>query len=70
MTYIEWISELGPNRFNVGPLLAWTAGHTAGREAERERIRDIINSVEDVNCRDDDWYIACDLIMERIDATE
>lgn len=41
----------------------------AAQQAERERIRDIINSVLDVNGRDDDWYVACNLIMERIDAT-
>ena len=40
MTYIEWVESLGDDC--TSPLLAWTEGHKAGRDAERERCREIV----------------------------
>ena len=40
--------------------------HMSGLIAERERIRDIIKAVG-VQGNSDDWFNACDTIMERID---
>lgn len=67
MTYIEWIESLGDDCDDISPLLAWTEGHKAGRDAERERKKDLFR--QSSNWFEDDQMAQAKWLMEKIDAT-
>ena len=59
----EWWSR--NSKYCTTPHLTHDCWTTA-QQAERERIRDIIKAVG-VQGNSDDWFNACDTILERID---
>lgn len=65
MTYIEWIESLGDDCDDISPLLAWTEGHKAGRDAEKERITSLIADIG-TSGRNECWD-CCETILEKID---
>lgn len=48
---------------------AYAGGYNAGQQAERERVKEIIQAIG-VQGEHDQWFDACDTIMQAIDADE
>ena len=61
----KWVFEQDVD--NCGKIGLMELAWQAAKQAERERIRDIIKAVA-VQGNSDAWFDACDTIMEKIDA--